>query len=206
MVENTLTRTLKIFVLIGLSMSLVSLFGCLPHLLSTKQDPNYDEIANQIMEAFEQGSIEPIKGILSQSALETDDLNKGIEYCNETLEGIKVTCITEKNTVEGDQYIKGKYDKYTRCNYYVIAGDMHYRLCFQYFSENTIYPKDKGLYRVYFATETSYNKDMELFEKDRKSPNSDSHWNYGATYERAGIYNPEWQTTPPPEDYEGQKY
>lgn len=187
-------------------MSLSSLWGCLPRIASSQQEPDFDEIADRIVEAFEQDSIEPIKGILSQSALETGDLYEGIEHCHEILDENKVTRITEKNIVEGNQYIKGKYDKCTRCNYYVVAGGMHYRLCFQYFSENTIYPKDKGLYRAYFALEASFDEDMESFNEGRKSPNADLHWNYGATYERAGIYNPEWQTTSPPEGYTGQRY
>lgn len=205
MVRTFIYNTARFAILIGLAMSLFSLFGCLPRIFSSQQEPDFDEIANRIVEAFEQDSIEPIKGILSQSALETDDLQKGITFGNELLGGYEVSNIEFRNKVEGDQFQKGQSDKYFKCSFILYNEIGEFRLYYQYFTKNDIYPDDRGLYRIYLATTETNKQGYEDRQKQLKSGDS-THWNYGATYERAGIYNPEWQTTPPPEDYEGQKY
>ena len=205
MVRTFIYNTARFAILIGLAMSLFSLFGCLPRIFSSQQEPDFDEIANRIVEAFEQDSIEPIKGILSQSALETDDLQKGITFGNELLGGYEVSNIEFQNKVESDQYKDGESDKFFSCSYTVSTKMQSYRLDYQFFVKNDIYPEDRGLFRINFTTEEAANLEYEDRQEQLKSGDS-THWNYGATYERAGIYNPKWQTTPPPEDYEGQKY
>ncbi len=68
------------------------------------------------------------------------------------------------------------------------------------------YPEDKGLYRVNFVTEEVSVQEYKERQEQLKNEESLSHWNYGATYERAGIYNPAWKTTPPPDGNTIQKY
>lgn len=206
MVKNLFLNLSKALVLVGFTMSLLHLFGCSFFQTTPEQEVDLNKVASDIVQAFEKNNIDPIENLLSQSALDTEDLRKGLRYSNEVLKDEKVIDIEEKNTVEGNQYIDGKSNKYFNCNYYVRTEQNTYRLSFQFFTKNTIYPQDQGIYRIYFSNENDYSDEIERFNEGKTSPVGDLHWNYGATYERAGIYNPEWQTTPPPEGYTTQRY
>lgn len=62
------------------------------------------------------------------------------------------------------------------------------------------------MYRVFFVTEERHNQEVEKRDEQLSTEEFPPHWNYGATCERAGIYNPEWETAPPPDGYTFQKY
>lgn len=186
-------------------MSILSLFGCSSS-ASSQKEPNLDEIAQLIVEAFEENSVDPIKDILSESALNTKDLHQGIEYGNKLLKNEGDLTINNDGGYEGDGWESGKYYKWRRC-FFIVEGDKNsFMLVFHYFLKNDFYPEDKGLYRIYFAPRKNYDAEINRYKQDRDESDSSTSWNYGATYERAGIYNPAWKTTPPPDGNTIQKY
>lgn len=131
-------------------MSILSLFGCSSSTPSQKE-PNIDEIAQLIVEAFEENSVGPIQDILSESALNTKDLCQGIEYGNKLLKNEGDLTINNDGGYEGDGWESGKYYKWRRC-FFIVEGDKNsFMLVFHYFLKNDFYPEDKGLYRIYFA-------------------------------------------------------
>ena len=187
-------------------LSLSSFFGCAPSQSSPRGNPDFEEVAIRIVKAFEDDSIHPIEDILSQSALETSDLMEGIHYGNSLLKGSKKAKIEKKSCVEGDLFLHGKQAKDFACTFYVLTEERDYRLSFQYFVMIEIYPQDYGLYRIHFEDEETYMEGVAKFQRDKENDIGPLHWNYGATYERAGIYNPKWQTTPPPNGDTSQRY
>lgn len=186
-------------------MSLLFIPGCIPLNRSEINEHDFDEIASRIVQAFEQDSMDPIENILSKSALETQDLKEGISYGNELLGDNTNTIIKYISKIESDDWDDGKHDKYFDCTYSVISGSKEFCLEFEFYSESESDPNNRGLYRVSFLTKEE--NDVQYAERQAllKSGNASS-WNYGATYERAGIYNPEWQTTPPPDGDIRQNY
>lgn len=192
-------------ILIGLVMSILSLFGC-SFSTSLQKEPSLDEVAQQIIQAFEENDTGPLETVISKSALDSSDLMLGIRYGHKLLKDANKIEVEYDGKTEGSLFLKGKDAKWFSCNYDVVTDRGIYKLSFQYFCRNEIYPSDAGLFRVFFVSEADDKKETEIFDNNLGNPDYPLHWSYGATYERAGIYNPEWQTTPPPEDYEGQKY
>ena len=66
--EDTVKRLSKeicqIAISIGLIMSILSLFGCSSS-ASSQKEPSLDEVAQLIVDAFEENSVGPIQDILS---------------------------------------------------------------------------------------------------------------------------------------------
>lgn len=182
-------------------MSILSLFGCSSS-ASSQKEPSFDEIAQLIVDAFEENSVDPIQGILSESALATGDLQDGLSYGHSLIEQHEDIRLKYQTKIEDDQWIPGGHSKSFRCAYDVLAGDKVFKLRFEYFPINQPNPENKGLYRIYLVPE---EVSIQEYEK-RQSETDSARWNYGATYERAGIYNPAWQLTPPPGGYAAQRY
>lgn len=206
MVKIFSKNILKIIVLMGVIMFLLSFFACTPQSKTFQKEPSFDEVAQLIVEAFEENSVGPIQDILSESALNTKDLNQGIEYGNKLLKNEGGLTINNDGGYEGDGWESGKYYKWRRC-FFIVEGDKNsFMLVFHYFLKNDFYPEDKGLYRIYFAPRENYDAEINRYKQDRDESGSSASWNYGATYERAGIYNPKWKVTPPPDGNAVQKY
>lgn len=167
---------------------------------------NLDDIAERIVASFEEDDIAPIESLLSQSALETDDLMEGIHYAHELLEPYEEIQVTDGGHSEGDLFLRGGRANWYDYYYDVEADGDKFCLRFQYFTFNDIYPTDKGLFRVYFASEEQTEWEGDRFKKHQGGPFYPLHWNYGARYERAGIYNPEWIITPSPNGDTSQRY
>lgn len=186
-------------------MSLFSLFGCVHPNRYPQDSPNPDEVAKSIVQAFEDDNVEPIEGVLSQSALNTSDLEQGLKYGNETLGDDLGTEVKYLSEIESDDWIDGKHDKRFDYAYSVISNGKEYILEFEIYAPCESDPSKTGLYRVSFLTKQ--DNDIAYDERQAQLENGESSsWNYGATYERAGIYNPEWQTTPPPNGDTSQRY
>lgn len=89
MVKRLSKEICQIAISIGLIMSILSLFGC-SFSTSLQKEPSLDEIAQLIVEAFEENSVDPIKGVLSESALATGDLQDGLSYGHGLMHNLKM--------------------------------------------------------------------------------------------------------------------
>lgn len=138
MAKATAKRHARLVVLIGMIMSLFSLLGCSLLFNAFSKEPDFDGMASRIVAAFEGNSVGPIEGILSQSALEADDLLDGISYGHELLAGGKVEKAEMHSNVEEDQFKNGKSDKSYSCLYDVYTNNGRYCLSLHFFSKNYI--------------------------------------------------------------------
>ena len=84
MVEGDLLVLKRMLLLGGVWILLFGLNGCgfrMANLNSITEDQNKtDEVANIIIKALDQKNPELLKSVLSQKALQTSDLDEGIEY------------------------------------------------------------------------------------------------------------------------------
>ncbi len=86
--------------------------------------------------------------------------------------------------------IHGEYDVATETQRFVLV--------FEYYPRNTIDRSKQGILRIYFDTEEAYTESGELLNERRQTAEEhrfeEPEWNYGALFERPGIYHPSWQT------------
>ena len=79
----------------------------------------------------------------------------------------------------------------------INASDQEYCLRIEYYYKNDFDKSKIGIYRAYFDEEQRYNAEIENARMLRAQADANNQplpeWNYGASYERPGIYHPGWK-------------
>ena len=189
------SKAMSIAIAIGMVAASLLLSGCGFALFDEQQLG--DDAAHTIMVAIEEDDMDALFPLLAPCALEADDLQEGFSYAHSVLDG-PVVSIERHGPSYGKQVrgfiwsrsILGRYDVATE------SGD--YLLSFEYYPQNTIDRSKQGICRIYFDTEEAYTESGELLDERRQTAEEhnfeEPEWNYGALFERPGIYHPSWQT------------
>ena len=136
------------------------------------------EKSDLILDSFSQNDINILKDILSDSALDTSDLQKGFDYCVELL-GENI--VSTKNVVApiSDYWDSGKSSKKSDASFTVTTSSgKEYSIYFEYWYKNDFDTSKIGVNRIRIVEEDSALLDPEF----KKS----------SDYVRSGIYNPSW--------------
>lgn len=180
--------------LAGMTM-VVALFGC-SDAGSSLEDKKVDEAAHALLDAIQHDDLGEAWRYISDAACTTSDLQQGLDYANSVLGGtiksIDVLPKMERYTVEN-----GKSLRYKMARYDVHTQYGHYYLRFEYYLKNDFDESKNGVFRIYFDTYENYQQEIEQIQKEKERADANNQplpeWNYGATYERPGIYHPGWK-------------
>lgn len=171
------------------SVSGCALFGPLP-------EEHAESAAHELLEAVRVDDVGSLSEIMSQSALNAPDLVQGFQYASSLLDKAAVyvgePSIVERHTVES-----GKSALSYTIVFEISASDQEYCLRIEYYYKNDFDKSKIGIYRAYFDEKQRYNAEIENARMLRTQADANNQplpeWNYGATYERPGIYHPGWK-------------
>lgn len=144
---------------------------------SNNPQSSLDTQANTIFEAIETKNVELFKSVLSPNALNSEDVESGIEYCFELLGEKKFE--TEKlGCPEHDRFDSGKRKKWIDGAYIITTNEgSEYFLDFSYWIIND----DDENYLGINTIKISENID-DISQQYVSS----------SEYQRFGVYNPNW--------------
>lgn len=135
-----------------------------------KQKIITDAIVNQDEELF--------KSVLSKSALYSSDLDEGIRYCFELIDGA-VIGVEKKGCPVLDYFDSGKHTKKIEATYLLTTdSDKVYNLYFELWTVQEVEPQKLGVDKVKLC---DYNDAI-----------NDPDYVKAGEYTNSGIYNPEW--------------
>ncbi len=167
----------------GVWILLFGLNGCgfrMANLNSITEDQNKtDEVANIIIKALDQKNPELLKSVLSQKALQTSDLDEGIEYTFGLYEGT-MTGSKSNGCPVGTRYGPEGRRKRAEGNYSITTDQgKTYDLFFEYVFISKPNPDEVGVNRIKISGEEEMNADEYI---------------PGFRYICPGIYNPTWDS------------
>lgn len=176
------TRKKKVAILLGAVMILL-LSGCSSRWrelnLTTSELDTIKEVKDSLLTAIVEKDESYFQSALSQEALDTPDIDEGIEYMHELLSKSEIESIEEGPTPIRKDYERGKTNKKCRATYHIFMSDgMEYNLTFEYYYEYENRESILGVNRIELL-------DQSVIDSD---PDYDSEKFYG----RSGIYNPKW--------------
>lgn len=145
---------------------------------SRMRDDKLDEIQHVLVTAITNKDEKLMKSVLSSEALNSADLQDGIQYCFELLDG-NVIEIEKKGCMETGSANSRKVSKMIEGNYIITTEKgIQYYLRFEWWYVQEHEPDKLGVNVV----------ELSGVESENSKPSLD--------YNRSGIYNPQWD-----EDY-----
>jgi hypothetical protein len=162
-----------------------------------------NEMTQRIVTALDKKDKQILRDALSPKALrEADDLDEGIEYIFSIYEGSSTNIEFLAN--EGrDHYDSSGHKGNIQAGAIITTDENTYKLYYELWTVDDSDPSAKGIYRL---TLVSIDEVDALFapyvlEKEEawEAGEATPRWNYGATYERPGIYHPGWDKSEPPQ-------
>lgn len=136
-----------------------------------------DKQADILFKAFETSNINTLKTVLSPNALNSGDLDVGIDYCFSLL-GAKKISIEKLGCPEHDSFDSGNRQKWVSASYIITTNENEsYYLDFSFWIINDHDKKTLGINTLKLTANS--NDDSTLYFSSEE-------------YNRAGIYNPLW--------------
>lgn len=166
---------MKKTIIIGVIFMLVLFSGCDPQ----NAKGNIDSQVNIIFEAIRTKNSDLLKSVLSQNALNSEDIDKGLEYCFDLI-GEKNFEAEKLGCPEHDIFDSGKRKKWIDGAYIITTDEnIQYFLDFSYWIINENDENCLGINTLKISKNTS-----------------DYSQNYisSSQYQCFGIYNPDWDT------------
>lgn len=141
-------------------------------------DREVDEMQQIIVEAVMNQDEELLKSILSKSALNSTDLNEGLHYCFELIDG-DIIKVEKKGCPVLDHFDSGKHTKKVEATYLLTTdSEKIYNLYFELWIVQDIEPQKLGVDKV---------KLCDYYEAI-----NDPNYVKASKYTNSGIYNPKW--------------
>ena len=169
-------RILLFALVIGVVCSLL-LTGCIMGASEKNKRKQTEDVGNIIIKAFEERDEESLKSVLSVSALNSADLDDGIKYCFDLLAD-SIVNVEKYGFPVRDHFDSGKQSKLIKCSYNLTVADgSEYFLEFYYYDRNDFSQDEIGVTQI------------KLSPRDLSGE-----YKSVADYDRAGIYNPSWDT------------
>lgn len=173
MVEGV--NDMKKIIIIGVVFMLSLFSGCNSDFTKNEIDTQ----ANTIFEAIKTKNVDLLKTVLSQNALNSEDLESGIEYCFDLL-GEKNFEIEKMGCPEHDRFDSGKRKKWIDGAYIITTDEgIEYFLDFSYWIINENDNNYLGINTMKISINTTDVSQQYISSSE---------------YQRFGIYNPDWDT------------
>jgi hypothetical protein len=198
----------KLIVLVGTVMLMALLSGCaLLRDLTIDERAETEAVAQQVVDALDARDADALRALLSPRTLEeAGDLDEGIAYIFDIYKG---TCVQLESfgNIYYDHYGDPGRTKYGEGRYDIWTGKGQYVLRFELWLIEEKNPDRIGVSRMEFLTVDEDNK--RTAESKRRTEEAEKkgeplpEWNYGASYERPGIYHPGWDDAPGPSPAQG---
>jgi hypothetical protein len=191
----------KLIVLVGTVMLMALLSGCaLLRDLTIDERAETEAVAQQVVDALDARDADALKALLSPRTLdEAGDLDEGIAYIFGIYEGT-CTRFESLGNVYSDHYGDPGRTKYVRARYEIWTDKGRYILRFQLWLIEEASPGKLGVCRMMLSPEKADEEKMLEFnnrlDEAREKGEPLPEWNYGASYERPGIYHPGWDDAP----------
>ena len=169
---------MKKVIMIGVVLTMLFMVGCSNHyfLSSSKNRKNAEAVGETIIDALNNQDAELLKSVLSEKALNTEDIDDSIAYCFELLDGnissFEKYGFPESGSLDSEQH---KQSRIIEGNYKLITNSGNeYYLYFVYCAIQDFDETEVGvnLLRIRVIDGNEYKSLTE--------------------YGRAGIYNPKW--------------
>jgi hypothetical protein len=193
----------KLIILVGMVIFMALLSGCaLLRDLTIDERAETEAVAQQVVDALDARDADALKALLSPRSLEeAGDLDEGIAYIFSLYKGTYVRFEKHGNSYS-DHYGDPDRTKCAEARYEVWTDKGYYVLRFELWLIEEGNPDKLGIYRMMLCTEEK--EDESVAESRRKRDEAERkgeplpEWNYGASYERPGIYHPGWDDAPGP--------
>lgn len=135
----------------------------------------FDNHENILLSAIETRDREKLKSILSKDALESADLEDGMDYFFGLLENKEIVNIQKLGLGTHDRFDSGKHEKWIGRSYNIVTNDGEYYLYIIYWQVN----KNRCILGMNYIKMTPRIVGDEEYIKSSE-------------YQRSGIYNPQW--------------
>lgn len=180
---NMMLRKVKVLLLVGVVLSSMLLCGCSLRWrelnLTTSEIDTIENVRDSMIAAIIEKDVDYFQNAMSQEALETSDIDEGIEYMHELLSTSEIESIEDGPTPIRKHYEKGATYKKCEATYYIfMENGTEYDLTFEYYYEYENQESVLGVNRIQLL-------DQSMIDSD---PNFDLEKFIG----RSGIYNPKW--------------
>lgn len=139
-----------------------------------KVEKKFDNQAEKLVQALETKDSELFKSLLSNNALNTEDLDAGIDYCFDLI-GDKQFMVKKLGCPIYDEFDSGKHKKWIEASYLINVTEKEtYFLDFSFWIVNDCDKNTLGINNLKISEYTLGNYISAI------------------EYEKNGIYNPEW--------------
>lgn len=147
--------------------------------LTTSELDTVEKVRDLMITAILENDIDYFQNTLSQEALETPDVNEGIEYRHMLLSTSEIESVQDEPTPINKHYERGKTNKKCEATYHLLMkNEIEYNLTFVYYYE---YQNRDSILGVNF---------VQLL--DQATIESNPIFDIQKFFERSGIYNPKW--------------
>lgn len=147
--------------------------------LTTSELDTVEKVRDLMITAILENDVDYFQNALSQEALETPDVNEGIEYMHTLLSTSEIESIQDGPTPISKHYERGKTNKKCEATYYLLMENgTEYDLTFVYYYE---YQNRDSILGVNF---------VQLL--DQATIDADPNFDVEKFIERPGVYNPKW--------------
>ena len=171
----------RLIILIMIGVCVMLFFSSCKNLVFGKIKNEKDilqEKSDLILDSFSKNDISILKDVLSDSALNTSDLQTGFNYCTEIL-GENIVCTEKVIGPISDYWDSGKSSKKCDASFTVTTSSGQvYSIYFEYWYKNDFDNAKVGVNRVRIV-----DKEAALLDPEFKK---------SSDYIRSGIYNPAW--------------
>jgi hypothetical protein len=190
-------------ILVGIVALLFLLSGCsvLRALIIDERKENI-QMAERIVSALDAKDEEALKGLLSKKTIEeASDLNEGIAYTMDLYKGSSIK-FEDHGSYYSDHYGSPGRSKHNDARFDVWTDEGQYVLYFEFWLMKDDDPDMLGVYRMSIVTIEDDDEDAKKASAEKQKATESGalfEWNYGATYNRPGIYHPGWEDELPPD-------
>ncbi len=179
---------------VSLLVSVVFLGGCAAYDASSDYRLA-DDAADAFLEAVEKRDIALLLDDLSTDDKNAPDLMEGFDYACALMQS-PASSVHAREKSEEKTHHHG-ISRLVYSTYDIEAGGQSYVLDIEFFPYDSIGRDKEGIYRVFLSSKSDYDEEVSQMARVRREAltkgESPPDWQYGATYERPGIYHPGWK-------------